>query len=164
MRGSAAAARHAWLAQLVLAMAGTVALDCAPAYAQGAQASLVVTAVVPRRTSMRIAQPATVTVSESDIARGYVDIAAPVEVVVQSNVAEGYTLVFERQGEQVREVQVQGLASDLVLAGSSAAASRPAAGRGFWRDQLMLRFRFALAADAVAGEHRWPVRISLMNQ
>jgi hypothetical protein len=165
MRSLARAAGRARLAQLALALAGAAALaDAAPAQAQGAQAPLVVTAVIQRRTSIRIAQPASVTVSESDVARGFVEVATPVEVVVQSNAAEGYALVFERHGNAVSEVQVQGLADGVVFASGGATATRPAAGRGLWRDQLLLRFRFTLAAGTGAGEHPWPVQISLMNQ
>lgn len=162
MRGVARAAGRAWLA---FALAGAAALaGGAPAQAQGAQASLSVTAVIARRTSIRIVQPPRVTVSEADVARGFVEVDAPVEVVVQSNAAEGYALAFERHGDAFAQVQVQGLAQPLAFASGGAIANRPAAGRGVWRDQVLLRFRFTLAAGTRAGEHRWPVQISLMNQ
>jgi hypothetical protein len=165
MRSIAGAAGRAWPARLALALAGAAALaGVPPAHAQGAQAPLVVTAVIPRRTTLRIAQPPTVTVSEGDVARGFVEVATPVEVVIQSNVAEGYALAFERHGEVVGEVQVQGLADRVVFAAGGATASRPAAGPGLWRDQLLLRFRFTLAAGTRAGEHPWPVQISLVSQ
>lgn len=162
MRGVAGAAGPGWLA---LALAGVAALAVgAPAQAQGAQASLSVTAVIPRRTSIRIVQPPRVTVSDSDVARGFVEVDAPVEVVVQSNAAEGYALAFERHGDAFARVQVQGLAQPVVFDAAGAIANRPAAGRGFWRDAVLLRFRFTLAPGTRAGEHRWPVQISLMNQ
>lgn len=161
MRGVAGAAVHAWLA---LALAGAAALSVgAPAQAQGAQASLSVTAVIPRRTSIRIVQPPRVTVSDRDVARGFVEVDVPVEVVVRSNAAEGYALAFERHGDAFAQVQVLGLAQPLVFAAGGAIANRPAAGRGLWRDEVMLRFRFTLSAGTRAGEHRWPVQISLMN-
>jgi hypothetical protein len=165
MRSTARAAGQAGPAWLALALAGAAVLAAAaPAHAQATSAPLVVRVVVSHHTSIRIAQPPSVSVSESDVARGFVEVAAPVEVTVQSNVPEGYALVFERHGDAFREVQVQGLAAPIVVASASAIASRPAAGRGLWSDQLLLRFRFMLAPDTRAGEHRWPVQISLMNQ
>ena len=164
MRSLAGVSGRAGPALLALALAGAAALAAAaPAHAQGARAPLVVTAVIPRHASIRIVQPPVVSVSESDVARGFVDAPAPVEVLVQSNAAQGYALAFQRHGDAFVEVQVLGLAEPLVFA-SGAMASRPAAGRGLWRDELALRFRFTLAADTRAGEHRWPVQISLMNQ
>jgi hypothetical protein len=125
--------------------------------------TLQVSAVVARHTSIRIAPPASITLSEQDIARGYVEVAAPVEVTVQSNVPQGYALVFERQGDQVRQAHVQGPDGALLVGSTGAVATRPPAGQGMWRDRLQLRFRFDLAAGARAGQHPWPLNISLMS-
>jgi hypothetical protein len=164
MRSIARTAAQAWLAWLALGLAGAAAFaGAAPAHAQSAQSPLVVRVVIPQHTSIRIAPPPGVSVSQSDVARGFVEVAAPVEVTVESNVAEGYVLVFERHGDAFTEVQVQGLPQPVVFSSASAIASRPAAGRGLWRDQVLLRFRFTLAPGTRAGEHRWPVQISLTH-
>jgi hypothetical protein len=42
-------------------------------------------------------------------------------------------------------------------------ASRPAAGRGLWREQLQLRFRFDLGPHVRPGQHPWPLNISMMS-
>lgn len=164
MRRTARPCGQAWPAQLAFALAGAAALACGtPAQAEATHAPLVVRVVIPHHTSIRIAPPPGVSVSENDVARGFVEVAAPVEVVVQSNVAEGYALLFERHGDAFTEVQVQGLGQPVVFASAGAIATRPAAGRGLWRDQLALRFRFTLAPGTRAGEHRWPVQISLTH-
>lgn len=131
--------------------------------AAGASQAVVVRATVLRHASIRIAPPATLTISEADVARGYVELAAPVEVEVQSNVREGYALVFERRGEQVRQVHVGGLPSALLVGDANAIAARPAAGRGLWRERLQLRLRFDLGPQARAGEHPWPLDISMLS-
>lgn len=164
MRGFAAAARRGWAALSAPAFAAAAAFACGPALAQGAQAPLAITVTVPRHTSLRVAQPDSLVVSEEDLARGWIDIARPIEVIVQSNARQGYTLAFERQGGSVREVQVQGLGEPLLVLGGATLASRPAAGQGLWRELLTLRYRFVLAPDARAGRHKWPVRISLIAQ
>jgi hypothetical protein len=148
----------------LLAVATVMAVtggQCAPA-AGGDTAMLRVSAVVPRHASIRMAQPLSVTVSEADIARGYVDIATPVEVTVQSNLQQGYALVFERQGEHVRQVHVHGLQGEVLVGDAAASSARAAPGRGVWREMLQLRFRFELAAGTRAGQHAWPLHISMM--
>jgi hypothetical protein len=129
----------------------------------GASASMTVRATVKRFASVRVAAPQSLTISESDVARGYVEVGAPVQLTVQSNVPEGYTLVLQQHGEAVREAVVQGLQDALVVAQSETSVSRPAAGRGMWQEQLQLRVRFALSPDARPGTHAWPLQISAMS-
>jgi hypothetical protein len=135
--------------------------QCAPA-SGGTSAVLRVSAIVQRHASIRMAQPLSVTVSEADVARGYVDIATPVEVTVQSNLQQGYALVFERQGEHVRQVHVHGLQGEVMVGDAGASSARAATGGGMWREMLQLRFRFDLAAGTRAGQHAWPLHISML--
>jgi hypothetical protein len=130
--------------------------------AQADTGMLTVSAKVQRHTSVRMALPTTLTITANDVARGYVEVDAPVDVSVQSNVQDGYTLVFERSGEQVRAARVQGAGGPLVIE-QAAMATRPATGPGMWRDALQLRFRFELDAAATAGRHRWPLNVSMMS-
>lgn len=164
MRGFAAAACRRWAALSALALAAAAAFACVPAQAQGAQAPLGITVTVPRHASLRVAQPAALVVTDEDLARGWIEFPTPIEVLVQGNARQGYTLAFEPRGALVRELQVQGLGEPLRLLAGATMVSRPAAGPGLWRDLLALRFRFLLAPDAHAGRHEWPVQISLLSQ
>lgn len=148
---------------MVLSLAAGNAVADSRAGGPTAQASLRVTAVVQRFATLRVATPNSIAVSEADVARGYVELAAPVEVMVRSNVAEGYTLAFGRSGPSIERAHVLGLARELVVGSGMAMATRPAAGRGMWRDVLQLRFRFDLAPDTRAGQHPWPIHISMMS-
>ncbi|HET8747647.1 MAG TPA: hypothetical protein VFM98_18760 [Ramlibacter sp.] len=143
---------------------GLASLACAQGGAPSASATLNVRATILRHASIRVAPPSSLTISPADIARGYVEPAVPLEVTVQSNAQEGYVLVFERQDGPVRSAEIQGLDGTLQVGGAGAMAARQAAGRGLWRESLHLRFRFELAADAVPGEHPWPLSISLMSR
>lgn len=138
----------------------TVGVQCGPVSA--VPGLVTVSAVVQRHASIRVTAPASITVSEEDIARGYVDIAAPVDVTVQSNAPQGYALAFERQGDQVRQAHVQGPGGALLAAAGAAIAVRPAPGRGLWRERVQWRLRFDLARGARAGQHPWPLRISML--
>lgn len=153
------------LARSVRTMAAILAAiggQCAPAHAGAPEAVLTVRASVPRHASIRMAQPRTLTISQADVARGYVEVAAPLAVHVQSNVQQGYTLAFECQGGDVRQAHVHGLQSELTVGSAGALSARPAAGPGTWREQLSLRFRFDLAPGVQPGEHAWPLNISML--
>jgi hypothetical protein len=136
----------------------------APATGPAATGTLSVSATVLRHTTIRMEPPHSLTISAADVARGYVEWSAPVDVTVQSNAQEGYALVFQRDGGLVRQAEVQGLDGMVVVGEAGATAPRQAAGRGMWRDTMRLRFRFDLAADVVPGEHPWPLNISLMTR
>jgi hypothetical protein len=134
------------------------------AQVHSAQAQLLVTVTIQRHASIRMAPPATLSISEADIARGYVDVSTPVEVAVRSNVPQGYMLVFQAQDDAVREARVEGLSTPLVAGRAGAIATRPAAGRGMWNEVLQLRFRFTLSPEARVGTMAWPLQISMMAQ
>jgi hypothetical protein len=129
---------------------------------QGGQGSLLVSALVPRHATIRFAPPASITISEEDVARGYHELAAAVDVAVQSNVPQGYTLVFELDRANVDAARVAGLQGALLVGSAGAIATRPATARGMWRDQLQLRIRFDLPGDARPGPVAWPLRVLMM--
>lgn len=135
-------------------------LACVPAGSHAADGLLRVVAVVARRTSIAIDPPRTVTLSAADVARGWLQVDAP--MLVRSNVPEGYALVFQQHGAAIAEVQVLGMGAPLVLAGGEAIAARPAAGTGYWTDRVTLRFRFALQPGTQPGELPWPLQMSLL--
>lgn len=157
--------RSSWRSMLPMAaILAAIGGQCAPAHADASQAALTVRAKVARHASIRMAPPPTLTISEADVARGYVEVAAPVDVHVQSNGQDGYLLAFECRCEDVRLAHVQGLQSELTVGSAGASSARPAAGPGLWRERLQLRFRFDLAPDARPGELAWPLNISMMPQ
>src|SRR5659263_307590 len=64
------------------------------------EAKLTVTATVLKRASLQVlAQPASVVVTAADIARGYVDVPSPLQIMVQNNSRDGYMLTFESQAD-----------------------------------------------------------------
>lgn len=155
------------IAAAVLALAGLLGWAAStPAHAagQGVQSQMRVTATVLRHTSVRLDAPQVLTISESDLARGYVDVNKAVEVAVQSNVRDGYTLVLHQGGKHVREAVVQGPAGALVVGAGGGMLARPAAGSGMWRDTMQLRVRFKLSAQAQAGTYDWPLQISVISE
>lgn len=150
------------------AMALAASLLCATAFdatagSTSAQGALHVSVVVKRHTAIRMNAPQSLTISESDVQRGYVDVASPLEVTVRSNVPEGYTLALQNQGEQVREALVQGGSAPLVVSAGGGSLSRRAPRHGLWTETLALRVRFQLSAAARPGVHAWPLTVSMMG-
>jgi hypothetical protein len=122
-----------------------------------------VSAIVQRHASIRVSPPLSLTISDADIARGYVELATPLEIKVRSNVPEGYTLTFDTYGADVRGAAVQSVDAGMSVTSTGNALSRPGAGRGTWQETLQLRIRFQLAPQARAGIHAWPLQISMAS-
>lgn len=136
---------------------------CGPAMAGANEARLQVSATVMKHASLKIlAQPASVVVTAADIAQGYLDVPGRAQVAVQNNSLEGYLLMFESQGEFLRQIIVKGLGSDVQLdVGAGGSVTRHAAGRGMSKEVLELGFRFVLSAAARQGVYAWPMRLSV---
>lgn len=148
------------LAGVLLAGAAHAAPDTSPVKAQ---AKLNVVVVVAPHASVRVAPPAALTVTPEDAARGYVEVQAPLQLEVYSNLPQGYTLMFQRRGEHVRQARVQAPDGEFLVGEAGALRSRPPGGRGLWRDLLQLRVRFELAPGTAPGQYPWPLAISMMS-
>jgi len=126
------------------------------------EAKLQVSATILKYASLQVlAQPASVAVTADDIARGYVDVPMPAQVAVQSNTQGGYMLMFDSQGEFLRQTLVKGLDTDVQLGASGGGVAQRAAGRGMSKAVLALGFRFVLSESAREGVYAWPMRMSV---
>lgn len=152
---------HAAAAACLVAVA---ALGALPSTAAAQSAHIVARATVLRHVSLRLSSPQVLTLTEADIRRGYVDVPTPMRVTVQSNVSEGYVLVLQRHGAQVREAVVQGPAGRLTVDEAGTTLRRAARGTSTWRDEMDLGVRFILASGATPGDHAWPLQVSMMSQ
>jgi hypothetical protein len=137
-----------------LVMTGSVAAPLGSAL-------LSVSATVAKRATLKVlAQPATILVTEADLTRGYVEVASPVQVQVQSNSPAGYLLVFESQGDLVSNTRVRGLGNDVQVGASGVAPRSAPTGGGSATHDLV--FRFTLSASARQGRHAWPMQVSAL--
>lgn len=148
----------------VLFMAMALGFLCAPlqAVASSGENKLQVSATILKHASLQVmAQPSSVVVTAADIARGYVDVSSPAQVAVQSNTQGGYVLMFESQGEFLRQTLVKGLGTDVQLSASGGGVAQRGAGRGMSKTLLDLGFRFILSESARQGVYAWPMRLSV---
>jgi hypothetical protein len=141
------------MALLMILPAAAVASD---------QAKLTVSATILKHASLKVlAQPTSVVVTAADIARGYVDVAAPAQIAIRSNSPLGYMLEFANQGHFMRRILVRGLATEVQLSPAGGAVMQPSARSGVTRATLDLGFRFMLAETARPGTYAWPMRLSI---
>lgn len=137
-----------------LSLIGLLLLVAASANSAGpsSQAPLLVSARIPPRASVQWrTAPATVQVSRDDVLRGYVQLPAPLQLAVQTNLAGGLLLEFasalpfvlRTEVEMVDGVRTGGL-STLVAYGSGT---------------LTVRVRLYLDPQTAPGIYDWPVRV-----
>lgn len=141
---------------------GSLAAPTDAAAGSGAT-TVAVTATVLRHANLRVlSQPASVVITQADIARGYVDVPAASQVEIKSNSPSGYMLVFESQSDIVRQTQVRGLGNEVQLGATGGVVTQPPPGVGMGKTTVALGFRFVLAEDARPGVHAWPMQMSVM--
>ncbi|MFC5496178.1 hypothetical protein ACFPOE_01410 [Caenimonas terrae] len=117
--------------------------------------------VLKRATLTVLKQPASILVTEADVARGYLAVPSAVQVAVQTNSPAGYVLLVAAQDDFVREIVMSGLDSDIQLGAAGGLVFQRGGVRGVTRKNLDLRFRLVLAKGAQRGEHPWPVQLSV---
>jgi hypothetical protein len=141
--------------------AGAVALILAlatgaPAMAGEARASFTVSAVVPARVTLTaLDQPAELEVSAADVERGYAQIAATYRV--SHNDRRGYLLSLLPRHGLTREIEVQGLATALVMGDDPVELVQPGPQGSH---QFALAFRFVLDPAVVPGRYPLPVLVT----
>ena len=135
---------------LILALA-----TAAPAMAGEARASFTVSAVLPARVTLTaLAQPSELEVSAADVERGYTEIAATYRV--SHNGRRGYLLSLLPRRGLTREIEVQGLATTLVMGDEPVEVVQPGPPGSY---QLALAFRFALDPAVVPGRYPLPLLV-----
>jgi hypothetical protein len=127
------------------------------------EATLTVSAIVLKRASLQVlSQPVSVVVTAADIAGGYVEVPSHLQLKVQSNSQGGYLLIFDSQGDFMRQTLVRGLDNDVQLDAAGGSIAQRANGRGMYKSSLALSFRFVLAESARQGLYAWPMRLSVV--
>jgi hypothetical protein len=127
-----------------------------PALADQAQARFTVSAVVPKRVTLTaLEQPALLLLSVEDIQRGYKDVSARYQV--RHNDPRGYLLHLAPRIGLTRQVEVRGLASEVLLGDEEVAIRQASAAR---RHDFELAFRFVLDPAAQPGAYTLPIHIS----
>ncbi|OYU44992.1 MAG: hypothetical protein CFE44_09895 [Burkholderiales bacterium PBB4] len=146
------------IAYALAVSAGFSALVHPPAWAKPV-AAIAVSATVVARASLRSEHQETlITVTEGDVASGYVEVAVGSRFVVQTNSRAGYLLEFFPVGHLFGTVSVVGLAQTVQLASEGGVvAQRGPMALGHYE----LGYRFALQPGVNAGIYPWPLHLSV---
>jgi hypothetical protein len=155
------------LQKRLITYALTVALGLAPIAAivppaEAAQnhAALQVSVTVIANAKMQTSYQATqLTITEADVARGYVEVPAASRFSVRTNSRTGYLMEFHPVAGLFESVQVGGLGSPVQLGadGGSIVQRGPLASNMTHE----LSFRFALRPEAQPGLYPWPLQLSV---
>jgi len=128
----------------------------AGARADSREAQFLVRATVPARANLAaVEQPTHLSVSEADLARGYMDV--PARYVVESNTREGWLLRLSPRLGITRHVEVRGLSATLVVQGDEVEVYRPWT-RG--AEHIEVDYRFVLAPDVEPGTYELPIHVA----
>jgi hypothetical protein len=140
-------------------IAALALLAAIPLAAEGGDvhASFAVSVVVPARASLEtLAQPTLLSVSEDDVARGYVDVAALYRI--RNNDPAGYLVRLAPRTGFTSTIEVSGLASDVVMRDEVVEVTQPAS---LQPQDLNLQFRLMLQPGATAGVYPMPLHVSV---
>jgi hypothetical protein len=144
------------------AMCSTLAVSTIAPAVEAAQAKsqIAVTAVVPSQALGQVVQqPSQITITDSDIARGYIEVLAGSQLRVTSNNPAGYVIDFFTRLPIFSSVRVTN--------GNGSADLGPEGGTIIERGQmgrnlpLALTYRFVLASSVQPGTYAWPLALNV---
>jgi len=123
-------------------------------FAASASSRIQVQAVVLPRISVNVLiQPSKLVVTEGDIVRGFVEVAAASLVEVRSNDPAGCLLSFATHGLPFQEVSITGLERNIVLGPEGGLVKLLVKGRL----KVTLGYRFVLVRGTKPGVYNWPL-------
>jgi hypothetical protein len=120
------------------------------------RATFIVSATVPARVAIEaVEQPSRLVISPDDVRRGYKDVSA--RYAVSQNTERGWVLQLAPRIGITQQVEVRGLAMDVVLREESVEVYRPAT---VGREDISLEYRLVLDTDAEPGTYDMPVHVA----
>jgi hypothetical protein len=132
----------------------------AGAYADANTVKLRVAARVASFFRVQMAHQAdSLTITESDIRRGYIDFYAATQFSVATNVATGFAVDFQPTSDIFVSVKVTGLQTPTEFGASGGSALQN--GQRASVSSHRLDYRFYVRQDASPGAYPWPMTISV---
>lgn len=138
-----------------MALILTAVLGATPAFAGTARAVLNVSVEVVARTILTVdSQPASIEVTDADVARGYIDVMQAVTFRVRSNASAGYTVQFQPVSYPFREANVSWGNSLVTVGNEGTWLTRPYQSG---TTSGAFSVRLLLAPGTRPGSYAWPV-------
>lgn len=140
-----------------ISIALVILLTAGIASAESSSTNMQITAQVIARAIVTIDnQPGAVDITEADIARGYVDVAAPLQWRGQTNSRRGYLLQVAKSGESFSAVDLTFGGTAMHVADESWVA-RPYVAGG---ESLSVNARLILSGATQPGRYALPISVS----
>jgi len=129
------------------------------AHAGSSSAKVTISARVMAYSQLKVLyQLPEITITMTDIKRGYIDINAASRLQVKNNSPKGYLLAFQGIAQPFKEIHIKGMGNDLSLSSAGGFVLRPYI-KG--NDTVELSYRFVLSENAQPGTYAWPVNVSV---
>lgn len=146
------------VANALIAAIALAALPMPPAEAGQANASLQVSAIVIANARVQTDYQATqLTITESDVAQGYIDVPAASRFSVLTNSRSGYLTEFLPIGDVFQAVQIRGMGHTTQLGADGGTVIQ----RGALNMIHELSYRFILRSGLQPGNYPWPLALSV---
>ncbi|MBK5260916.1 MAG: hypothetical protein JJE51_15105 [Thermoanaerobaculia bacterium] len=140
----------------VMLLAGALT---ASASAESLSVEMAVSTQVIGRTLLTMdRQPSSLVVTDSDVARGYIDLPGAVQFQVRSNVRQGYMIRFDALPEPFARAQVEWNQTQVVVGGADQAFVAQPYARG--ATAIHASVRLDLAPQTAAGTYPWPLTVA----
>ena len=126
----------------------------------GDKATIMVSATVKAGISKTfIHQARTLTITNDDVNRGYVDVKAATVLQVRTNSRQGYFMIFEGIDGPFSEVWVVDGTRSTVLSKMGGLVHQPYPGP--MGETKELGYRFILSAQVIPGSYPWPMTVNV---
>ena len=144
-----------------LLLTGSVVVTLVPlnATANPARSTFSVNVVVQPVTRVDQANHSNLVISESDVARGYIEVNDPVAMRIASNSERGFALDVLPVNDVFSNVVVRGMGSEVALGADGGMIVQR------WQHaqtvSVNLKFQFALRPDTQPGEYAFPLHMAV---
>jgi hypothetical protein len=115
---------------------------------------------VQTHTALKVVfQTRELTITQTDILRGYVEIPIASHIEIKNENLGGYLVVFQGPNGPFKEIFVKGLGEEVQISSGGGWIAQPYNGR----DPVMIKlgYRFILSENAKPGTYAWPLTISV---
>lgn len=156
--------KHALRSGMALHAAVACFIACfgsvAPATAAVVSARISVSAaVLPRTAILSASMPASLDISASDVARGFVEVSGSSQILVTNNSPEGFELEVLTGASVFSSVAVQGLGAEATVDANGGEIFLPS--RRGAAIPLVLSYRFQLTPGTLPGRYPWPLQFNV---
>lgn len=129
-----------------------------PVQAGASSASVTVRAVVlPRAAVKTVLEPTTLTITEDDVRRGFVEGSSPSLIELMSNSRRGCILILQAGDSPIKEAEVTFLGRTVTVGRQGGMLTLQASGH----QVVSMRYRFMLPHDTRPGVYPWPFSLSV---